>query len=191
MPRPNPPRPLRREANLARRIAYERQRAGMSTEGLAKRMTDLGCPINQSAVWKIENGDPPRRITYDEAIAFAEVFGMPLDELSVPPEIVADRAAMQLIDDYERARREHVDLFYKIAGHIRVHPSSRRVFEEHSAWRDVSTDELGVVRYADRKAGHLLDTELIEAEQQWVDTHTAEQCNVPERCPRHAKGRKP
>ncbi|HEY6595933.1 MAG TPA: helix-turn-helix transcriptional regulator [Asanoa sp.] len=142
MPRPNPPRPLRGEASLARRVAYERQRAGMSMEGLAKRMTDLGCAINQSAIWKIENGNPPRRITYDEALALAEVFHIPLEDLAVPPEVVADQTALQLIDDYQRARRAHSDAFAKLYDHIAQHPDVRRVLEQHVAWDLVTNDEI-------------------------------------------------
>jgi transcriptional regulator with XRE-family HTH domain len=162
MPRPNPLRPLRGEANLARRITFERQRAGMSTEGLAKRMTDLGCPINQSAIWKVENGDPPRRITYDEAIAFAEVFGIPLDQLAVPPELLAERAAVELIDAYQRARKEHLDLFSKIARHIHEHPGTRPIFEEHVAWGDISNEPVGYMygrAGVPKPVGHLTMTD--------------------------------
>lgn len=37
-------------------------------------MTDAGCPIQGSAIYKIEKADPPRRITVDELVAFATVF---------------------------------------------------------------------------------------------------------------------
>ncbi len=106
MPRPNPPRSLGGEEGLARRVAYERERRGWSTEGLAKRVTDAGCPINQSAIWKIENGNPPRRITYDEALAFARVFDLPLDELSIPPEIAASATLRQLVAQFLRMTEE-------------------------------------------------------------------------------------
>jgi transcriptional regulator with XRE-family HTH domain len=151
MPRPNPPRPLRGEANLARRVAYERQRDRMSTEGLARRMTELGCPINQSAIWKIENGDPPRRITYDEALAFAEVFGIPLDELSVPPEIMADRTAIQLMQEYLQASSLSAAAAAKLVRHLKDYPQTARAIEEHRDWQlhnprielDAIADSLG------------------------------------------------
>lgn len=156
MPRPNPPRPLRGEANLARRIAYERRRADMSTEGLARRMTDHGCPINQSAIWKIESGDPPRRITYDEALAFAEVFGVPLDELAIPPEIMADQTAIELIEAYEQARQAHFELFIKVWLHMQAHPETRKALEEHTAWNGWAGDELGrVYDVAGEVIGHM------------------------------------
>jgi transcriptional regulator with XRE-family HTH domain len=102
MPRPNPPRLLGGESGLARRVAYERERRGWSTEGLAKRMADVGCAINQSAIWKIENGDPPRRITYDEALAFARVFEMPLVDLAVAPEVAADGELRALLLEHDQ-----------------------------------------------------------------------------------------
>jgi transcriptional regulator with XRE-family HTH domain len=135
MPRPNPPRPLRGEANLARRVAYERQRAGMSMESLAKRMTDLGCPINQSAIWKIENADPPRRITYDEALALEQVFGIPLAELSVPPEIAADRTAIRLMQEYLQASAKSAAAVDKLLRHIKAHPETVRAIEAHRDWQ--------------------------------------------------------
>jgi transcriptional regulator with XRE-family HTH domain len=149
MPRPNPPRPLRGEANLARRVKYERERAGMSTEGLARRMTDLGCPINQSAIWKIENGDPPRRITYDEALALAQVFGVPLDELSVPPEIAADRTAIQLMQEYLQASAKSAAAADKLVRHLKDHPQTVRAIEEHRDWQlhdpRVELDAVGAI----------------------------------------------
>jgi transcriptional regulator with XRE-family HTH domain len=54
-------------------------------------MTKAGAPMNQSAIWKIENGKPRRRITVDEAIAFAKVFEVPLDELLTPVGHPADK----------------------------------------------------------------------------------------------------
>jgi transcriptional regulator with XRE-family HTH domain len=177
LPRPNPPRPLRGEANLARRVAFERQRAGMSTDGLAKRMTDLGCPIHQSAIWKIENGDPPRRITYDEALAFAEVFGLPLEELAIPPELVTEQAVVELIDTYRKARDEHEMAYHRIAMHIRDHPETRELFERHALWEDLSTDPVGALwdRPSHRSApgdwrrvvGNLLDYQVIEGEEEF------------------------
>lgn len=77
------------EEHLARRIELERTRRGWSYEGLAKRVTDAGCPIQPSAIHKIEKGSPRRRITVDEAIAYALVFEIPVDNLLVPPNVAS------------------------------------------------------------------------------------------------------
>lgn len=96
MPRLHP-RPGRAEAMAARRIEWERKRPGRnwSREELARRMTEAGCPLNQSAIQKIEHGVPRRTISLDEALAFAEVFGLgDLDELwSMPAEIIGTEIA--------------------------------------------------------------------------------------------------
>ncbi len=105
-----PPRNLRRsfstEAELASRVAYERELRGMTYEGLAKRMTDTGCAINQSGIYKIEKGKPRRRIAVDELVAFAIVFEMPVDRLLLPRWIAEDASAAQLWQTWDRADQE-------------------------------------------------------------------------------------
>lgn len=83
------------EDNAARRIAQERQLRGWTIPLLAEKVTAAGVPLNQSAVWKIESGNPRRRITLDEAVAFAEVFDMSLEQLLIPPEDVERKKALQ------------------------------------------------------------------------------------------------
>jgi transcriptional regulator with XRE-family HTH domain len=103
MPRPNRPRTMRSEASLARRIEYERQRRGWSLEGLSKRLTDAGCAIQASAIYKIEKGDPPRRIAVDELVALAAVFDVDVASLLLPPETVADQETVRLWEAYVAA----------------------------------------------------------------------------------------
>jgi hypothetical protein len=68
-------------------------------------MTKAGCPMNQSSIWKIENGEPRRKITVDEAIAFAKVFEKTLEQLLTPPDLIAQTAAaeraLDLLGQYE------------------------------------------------------------------------------------------
>lgn len=101
MPRPNRGRAIHAERNLAQRIAYERQRPDRrwSYDGLAKRMADAGCPIAGGALWKIENGDPPRKVTVDELVAFAKVFGEDdVNKLLEPVALIRSRRARELYD---------------------------------------------------------------------------------------------
>lgn len=91
MPPLKPTGSLLAEDHLAQRIELERRKRKMSYEGLAQRVTEAGCPIQPSAIHKIEKGNPRRRITVDEAIAYAEVFGIPIEELLVPP-LLASKA---------------------------------------------------------------------------------------------------
>ncbi|MBQ0848142.1 helix-turn-helix transcriptional regulator [Streptomyces sp. BH-SS-21] len=92
------------EANVAVRIKLEREARGWSTNALSDRLNEAGFEMNPSAVWRIENGK--RRINLDEAIGFAEVFGLALRNLVGPPQLAAQARAMELIDAVVDAFRE-------------------------------------------------------------------------------------
>ncbi len=92
------------EENVAVRIKVEREARGWSTNNLSDRMNEAGFEMNPSAVWRIENRK--RRINLDEAIGFAEVFGLTLRNLVGPPQLAAQARAMELIDDVVQAFRE-------------------------------------------------------------------------------------
>ena len=81
MPRPNPERSIAAEARLALRVASERESRGWSYETLADRMTEAGCPINGSAIFRIEKGKPRRRITVNELAALSLIWAIPMDRL--------------------------------------------------------------------------------------------------------------
>ena len=102
MPRPNKRREVYAEGYLADRIASVREAKGWSLEGLAKRMTDAGCAINQSAIYKIEQGQPRRRITVDELVAFSRVFDMSVEDLLTAPELLASKQVAPLLDEQRR-----------------------------------------------------------------------------------------
>ena len=137
MPRRNPGRKVTFEAAVAERVAYEREIRGWSLEGLAKRMTVAGCPINQSAIHKIENGEPRRRITVDELCALGVVLGMPIEELIKPMAVVADARARQLWEDWRCA---HVDrnvanqrvfeVEIALSAHALGHPAAAKAIKE-------------------------------------------------------------
>jgi transcriptional regulator with XRE-family HTH domain len=81
------------EATVAQRIKFEREERDWSSAKLAQQMTEAGYPLNQSAIWRIENGDPPRRVNLEEAVGFAKVFGISLGDLITP---VGDMATPEL-----------------------------------------------------------------------------------------------
>ena len=82
MSRPNKPRTINAEANIAERVAYERVLRGWSYETLARKMTEAGCSIHGSAIFKIEKGEPRRRVTVDELIGMARAFGISIEALT-------------------------------------------------------------------------------------------------------------
>jgi transcriptional regulator with XRE-family HTH domain len=106
MPRPNQPRNVLAEDHLARRIAIERETRGWTYDGLAARMKAAGCPVDQSAIYKIEKGRPRRRITVDEMVALAEVFDVPIQDLLLPPEVTASRELVRLFVAWNEARED-------------------------------------------------------------------------------------
>jgi len=98
MPRPNKPRSMQNEANLARRIAYERGARHWTYKEVAARMTAAGCAMQPSAVQKIEaTGGRPRKISVDELVAFASIFDTDVPGLLQPVEAVEEREAAALL----------------------------------------------------------------------------------------------
>jgi transcriptional regulator with XRE-family HTH domain len=98
MPRRNKPRSIASEANVAERVTRERESRELSYEALAKLMTDQGCSLVGSAIYRIEKGDPPRHITVDELVAFAKVFGVTIPDLLMPMELVRQDRARELVE---------------------------------------------------------------------------------------------
>lgn len=85
MPRPNPSRSMPFEGYVAANLRRERERRGMTFESLALAMTQAGCPIQPSALHKIEKGDPPRRITVNEMWALSQILKVSVVDLCSPP----------------------------------------------------------------------------------------------------------
>lgn len=101
----------------------------MSYEALAIQMKHAGCPINASGLYRIEKGDPPRRITVDELVAFAQVFGVPVEELLLPPEAVATKQLAKLVsawnDAQEQAvatKQQEVQAWEALSDYMEAHP---------------------------------------------------------------------
>jgi transcriptional regulator with XRE-family HTH domain len=99
-------RSIASERALATRIAYERAARDWTYEGLAARMTGIGCSINASAIYKIEKGDPPRRITVDELVALGRVFALDLEDLVQPVTDVAGKHLGVLLELMQVANAE-------------------------------------------------------------------------------------
>lgn len=148
MPRPTPARQMYGEENLARRIAYERERRTppLTYAGLAKRMTDFGCPIQPNAIYRIEKGVPPRAIRVDELVALAKVFGLTYDELLLPPEIVGAHLGIRLFREWaaahraiEAAEQKEDDVLARIREHLEHYPEGvEAVAEALDEWAESS-----------------------------------------------------
>jgi transcriptional regulator with XRE-family HTH domain len=113
MPKVNPNRTVEWERILARRIKQKREERGWTMEALAQRMTEAGCQMQKSAVAKIESpaaGERPRRISLDEAVTFAAVFGVSLTSLLVDPGVLASKEAQSLWVKHERLSERYLAL---------------------------------------------------------------------------------
>ncbi|MPY38489.1 helix-turn-helix transcriptional regulator [Streptomyces phyllanthi] len=96
---------LSAEEVAAARIQFEREIRGWSTNRLSDEMNAAGYVMNPSAVWRIEKGTPRRRIHLEEAIGFAAVFGLPLEELYKLGGSGAYERAAELTDAVQTRRR--------------------------------------------------------------------------------------
>ncbi|MEK4240807.1 helix-turn-helix transcriptional regulator [Janibacter sp. FSL W8-0316] len=114
MARRNAVRSIEGETNLAWRISHEREERGWSYDALARRMTEAGCPINASAIYKIEKGDPPRKIGVDELIAFARVFGREVEDLLTPRDIYQKARMKEVVRAVEDARANFIDALHPL-----------------------------------------------------------------------------
>src|SRR5690606_40673564 len=84
VPRPDKPRTIGAERNVALRVRLERIARGWSYATFASKMSDAGYPIHGSAVYKIEHGT--RRITVEELVAISYVFGLDIEDLISTPD---------------------------------------------------------------------------------------------------------
>jgi transcriptional regulator with XRE-family HTH domain len=165
MPRPNPPRDIYAERYLAIRVAREREARGWSYEGLASRMTAAGCPLNQSAIYKIERADPPRRITVDELVAYSRVFGIPVEQLLLDPEVEAEGRLLELINEWRSnmsARDQAVRLAEERDREIRT--SIRKLVKESTKASSALEDHLRTVFPDYRPFADVLAAQLLERE---------------------------
>ncbi|MEV7169994.1 helix-turn-helix transcriptional regulator [Streptomyces sp. NPDC093224] len=124
---------LKGEDNVATRIKVERDKRGWSTTLVSDLLNEAGYEMNPSAVWRIENRK--RRINLDEAIGFAEIFGLSLTNLVGPPTLAAG-PAMELIDDVvvtsataQRAQHAYRRATDALAAYLAEHPEIREEAE--------------------------------------------------------------
>jgi hypothetical protein len=68
-----------------------------------EQMVDVGCPMNQTSISKIEKTRGRRSITVDELIAFAKVFDLPVGELVLPTHVLRSVKARQALADGQEA----------------------------------------------------------------------------------------
>ncbi|GAA2992024.1 hypothetical protein GCM10020229_00600 [Kitasatospora albolonga] len=131
-PENSPTAPALSEEHAAERVRLEREYLGWSTGELAKRMTAAGYPMNQSSVWRIESGEPRRRINLDEAIGFAKVFSLTLEEFLGPPEPSSDKHISQLTTEVVARYRFLLDLLQSTNSVFDAVDQYNAIFPQHA-----------------------------------------------------------
>lgn len=132
---------------FAERVRLERQRRGWSQAELSRQMRAIGQPLDQAAISKIESppeSDRVRRIDIDEAIAFAKVFNLSLEQMTLPMlrsdelQVLALLAeASELRERYNRAQSEYEQAVRIVALGTRVMPNLAAHFDaRRSAAKD-------------------------------------------------------
>lgn len=90
-------------------------------------MTNAGCAIQASGLYKIEKAG--RRITVDELVAFSQVFGVPVEQLLLPPEAVAtEELGMRILKWHNawravyKAEDEAEEAWGELESYVHDHP---------------------------------------------------------------------
>lgn len=141
MPQRNPNRTLDLETQVARRIAAARDARDWSYAELAKRMERVGCAIQPSALFRIEKGDPPRKISVNELGALALVFDIPpqdlLDATDSAAHLDVQRAVTGVTDAMRELNAALADLEETIDGdHVRK-AELKRYLADFSDWPEL------------------------------------------------------
>lgn len=145
MARPNIGRTIGEETNLAARVQHEREARGWSYEALSNAMTAAGCRINASAIYKIEKGEPRRKITVDELVAFSRVFDVAIDDLLTPMEFFRKERAKEISEEREEGLQQiGKGISMMLTAHIQalqlaVHDYELFEFIQHN-WFSMSRD---------------------------------------------------
>lgn len=116
---------------------------------MAKRMSDLGCAIQHTAIYKMVKADPPRRVTVDELVAFARVFDLGVEELLLPVEAVTNRHVKAAFAEWANAVSES-DKAHRRVGEARA--SISELLKNHPETRVSVEDEMG--RYVTDNYGY-------------------------------------
>ena len=111
------------EEFLAATIEDLRTREGWSYAELSQRMGEAGCPIERSSLQKIERGQPRRKITVNELVAFSRVFNVEIPELLVSPSYKTEQMFLRDLEDGPRltseawqAKSRQRGLVHRVAG---------------------------------------------------------------------------
>jgi len=136
--------------NVAANVRAFRERADLSQEELAQRMSERGFGFSQATIWKIESGQRPVKIS--EAVALSETLALPrwLD-LTEEPKVSrhyadltrANRLTHQAYDALKAAATEFLRAQIDLSFVIReAHNAGVPVSELFTSWLDVPAEKV-------------------------------------------------
>jgi transcriptional regulator with XRE-family HTH domain len=96
------------DVRFAQNMREARKRAGLSMEGLAQRLTELGFSCSQQTIDKIENQG--RRVSMGEGVRIARALGTTADALSRPAGLASE--AFGILDAARGAREAHAEVVW-------------------------------------------------------------------------------
>jgi transcriptional regulator with XRE-family HTH domain len=100
--RPNKRRTVGAGENVASNVKALREARGYTPAGLADRMIKNGCPINVSAIYKLEKHE--RGVDPDELVTLAAVFRVPVELLlTEDPSDPLNEQAKKKVAEYRQA----------------------------------------------------------------------------------------
>lgn len=145
--RPIKGRTVGAEKNVAEWIRQEIESGNWTYSRLAKRMAEVGCPIQTTALYKVVDSDSPRAIRVDELVALAEVLGVSTSELVEGPDKSQARKVRELAVEQSRYMSELEDLG------LLFHSSLIKTFtllakdpELKDYWSNYSKSDSGLIR---------------------------------------------
>lgn len=142
MPKQTPGRDTQTEDVIADRIREERKARGWSYDVLSQKMAEKGCPIQPTALHRIEQGTPRRRIVVNELVAFVSVFEGQLTDWVLSPSEAAVQTGLRVFIDAVIARRaaaesiaEYVALVNELRPLIAQYPELAQELSDYRAFR--------------------------------------------------------
>lgn len=110
------------DQRFAANLRLARERAGMSQDDLAQRMSDQGYKFHQNTITRIESGR--RKVSLEEANQLAQAVGTTVDALSRPTGLARDAWMIlhdvRIIRDAHKRAAETAEEFRITQAHLRA-----------------------------------------------------------------------
>jgi transcriptional regulator with XRE-family HTH domain len=93
-------------ADVGLRVARLRGERGLTYRELEEATASAGNRVSASTLWRIENGDPPPKVSVDDLVTLCRVFDVTPDDMLTSADEIDRREAKRLSDEMVRAFEE-------------------------------------------------------------------------------------